>query len=426
MKKLLCILLSTVLLVCICGCSTSDNSYSSEIIEVIYEEETVYEGDNTVSDTTDKTVSSTSDTSSKENTGSIVHTSQPDTSTESQENTFYLNDDKVLEKIKLNGRTQKTDEGIVLDFAASAIEFNTDSSSVMLEVNAESGVYYSVLVDDKPEIERGITEQGVNYINLVRGLGAGQHNIKFIRATEGRSGNSMTAVNIQLDEGKSLVASTKNESGVLIEFLGDSMSSGYGNLVHNGASNASDLKYQDSLKAYPYLVASKLGFDYRIVSLSAIALKERTINNVTYPAFYDFYKLENYYKDKNQSYTSSNPQDVDIVVLNLGTNDVANGTLDNEDSSKVEEYAGIYTDLITKIGYNKDAKIVFLSGIMWCHEQTPAYNSAKLKLNELGYNNVYLYDLPSYQSGGGGHPSADEHQKVADALIKFFKDNGIA
>ncbi len=450
MKRKFCILMIIVLLISLCGCSKpSNDSYSSDEIEIIiHEDETVYEEDDTVVsnnstsnvDEVSSQVETTSQTSSEDNQDISVDNSSVDSSDssvnssdnvvtsskveENTENVCRLNKENVLKNIKLNGRCQKLADGVGLNHTACAIEFNTDSNNVLLEITADAGVYYSVFVDGKLTKERCVTESGTNYIALARGLSDGVHNIKFVRENESRGGHSITAVNLQLDEGKSLLE--KDSDKILIEFLGDSMTSGYGNLANSTTPNASDLKNQNSLKAYPYLIIDHFDFDYRILSMSGIALKERTINGVVYPPFYDFYKVENYYADKTLSYTSSNSQDVDIVVINLGTNDVFNGSLSSKDISKVEEYTDIYTNLITDIGYRKDVKIVFVSGVMSCHDQISSYQGAKTKLNSLGYTDVYMYDCLSYNSGGGGHPSADEHSKVADALIKFFKDNKIA
>ncbi|MBQ8741554.1 MAG: hypothetical protein IJY79_08415 [Clostridia bacterium] len=429
MKRFLCGVISIALLLCLFGCNNNSSyDYSSAEIEIIYQEEIVDSDDNNTT-TSNTSFSQNVDGASQSSASDTVETSKPDTplpTDEPQENIYYLNDADTLKNIKLNGRCEKTSDGIGLNFAASAIEFNTDSSSAMLEVTAKAGVYYSVFVDGKLTEERAVTESGTNYIILARGLSEGSHNIKFVRATEGRGGNLLTAVSIQFDEGRSVVSGSA-QSDVLIEFLGDSLTSGYGNLTTSVVEKASDLKYQNSLKAYPYLIAEKLGFDYRIVSMSGIALKERTDNNNNrYPAFYDFYCLENYYKDKTQKYTSSNPQDVDIVVVNLGTNDVSKGLFDTDDAAQVEEYSRLYAELITNIGYRTDAKIVFVSGVGWCHTQKGAYDAAKAKLNTLGYNNVYVYDCLTYNSGGENHPSENEHQEAADAIIKFFKDNGIS
>ena len=115
-----------------------------------------------------------------------------------------------------------------------------------------------------------------------------------------------------------------------------------------------------------------------------------------------------------------------MVVVNLGTNDASDGLYNEKDPKSVKNYGKRYADLITNIGYRKDVKIVFISGVCWCHTQTAAYTAAKAELKERGYNNTYSIDIRSLQSGGGGHPSAEEHVEVADTLYKFFKENKIA
>lgn len=422
MKKILCILISLVLLI-LCGCSTGYSDDYSSVIEVIYDEqeETIMGESNNADNSSNQSVNNiqSSDIDSDVDEPSIESTTN--NNAEPEENILNLNDENVLKNIKLNGRCQKTTEGIGLNFSASAIEFNIDGGGAVIKVVAGANVYFSIFVDDKLTEERKLIECGTNYIILARGLSQGSHNIKFVREGESKPGATVTVANIQLDDGKKMLP-LSNENALLIECLGDSMTSGYGNLVDKNAANPSDLKNQNSLRAYPYLLANELGLDYRIVSMSGIALGLRD----GYPTFYDFYSAENYHKDPTQKYNSSNPQDVDIVMVNLGTNDASAGLLNDKDPSSVEEYAQRYTDLITGIGYRKDVKIVFVSGVMWCHSQTEAYKNAKTKLSALGYNNVYIHDVKTYNSGGGGHPSISEHELVAQELVKFFKDNSIA
>ena len=422
MKKILCILISLVLLI-LCGCSTGYSDDYSSVIEVIYDEqeETIMGESNNADNSSNQSVNNiqSSDIDSDVDEPSIESTTNNNAETE--ENILNLNDENVLKNIKLNGRCQKTTEGIGLNFSASAIEFNIDGGGAVIKIVAGLNVYFSIFVDDKLTEERKLIECGTNYVILARGLSQGSHNIRFVRECESRPSATATVVNVQLDDGKKLLP-LYNEDVPLIECLGDSITSGYGNLIDKNAPNASDLKNQNSLRAYPYLLANELGLDYRIVSMSGIALGLRD----GYPTFYDFYSAENYHKDPTQKYNSSNPQDVDIVMVNLGTNDASAGLLNDKDPSSVEEYAQRYTDLITGIGYRKDVKIVFVSGVMWCHSQTEAYKNAKTKLSALGYNNVYIHDVKTYNSGGGGHPSISEHELVAQELVKFFKDNSIA
>lgn len=418
-------LLSSALVLVLCACSsTTDDAMSTEVEvivdKVIYDESKTESVTDNVSSsvpvTSEPTVSdvSSGDTSSKSDENSSASTP------EVEESIYHLNDAKSLEKVKLNGRCDRTDYGVSLSMSASAIEFNTDSSSVLLEINADCGLYYTVVVDGKVTMDhKAIEVSGTDYLAIARGLSAGTHNIKFIRDSEARSGLEFTVVNIQLDEGSKLL--NKDADKQIIEFLGDSLTSGYGNLI-TGTANASDLKNQSATKAYSYLLANKLDMDYRIVSMSGIALGLRE----GYPTFPEFYSLESYHIDKEKKYASSNPADVDVVVVNLGTNDASDGLYNEKDPKSVENYGKRYADLITNIGYRKDVKVVFISGVCWCHTQTAAYNVAKAELKERGYNNTYSIDIRTLQSGGGGHPSAEEHVEVADTLYKFFKDNNIA
>lgn len=420
MERFLCILISATLLLCFCGCS---GNTSSEKVEVIYEE--VDSGSNltdNISSSNDD-MSSSEESSSVEDNNNVLDTSNPDPiilPDDTHENIYYLNDSTTLDKIKLNGRTQKTSSGININHAASAIEFNMDSSSVMLEIYASSGLYYTVMVDGEITAHhQEIENYGTNYI-FVRDLETGSHNIKFIRDSESRTNLVFTVVSVQLDDGSTLLA--KDENKKVIEFLGDSLTSGYGNIIDNGVANPSDLKNQSATKAYPFLLANKLGYDYRIVSMSGIALGKRE----GYPSFPEFYNLESYHIDRTtQMYTSSSPEDVDIVVVNLGTNDIGAKMYDANNIESVNEYIQHFTNLITEIGYRKDVKIIFVTGV-WHKEPIAAIKGAINKLKTLGYNNAYALELTEYKSGGGAHPSAKEHQAIADKLAQFVKDNGIA
>ena len=238
MKKTLCILLSFALVLGLCACSsTTDDATSTEVEvivdKVIYDESKTESVTDNVSSsvpvTSEPTVSS-GDTSSKSDENSSASTP------EVEESIYHLNDAKSLEKVKLNGRCDKTDYGVSLSMSASAIEFNTDSSSVLLEINADRGLYYTVVVDGKVTMDhKAIEVSGTDYLAIARGLSAGTHNIKFIRDSEARSGLKFTVVNIQLDEGSKLL--NKDADKQIIEFLGDSITSGYGNLII-GAANA--------------------------------------------------------------------------------------------------------------------------------------------------------------------------------------------
>ena len=467
MKKILCLLLSVMLLISLCGCQNREDNLSSNAEEVIVEEIVQTQSGNNQNSQyiTNSTIENSSNIS---NNGSVLdnsndnavsnneingsnvdnsniassieptvpnsnnnvasntqstntNTSSTNSGSQSTSNSgvYMLNDSNVLKNIKLNGRCDKLPEGISLGLSASAIEFNTNSTAVMLVANCADGVYYTIEIDGQITQKHVAATSGTNYIIVARGLSKGTHNVKIIRDGEGKPNMHFTAVNLQLDDGELL---DREEDKTLIEFLGDSLTSGCGNLIINGMPNPYELKNQSATSAYPYLVASKLGLDYRIVSQSGIALGKRD----GYESFPDYYNIENYYLDKEKKYTSSNPQDVDIVVVNLGTNDMASGMYNTKDIQQVRLYEKNYANLIKTIGYRKDAKIVFVSGV-WYNDPAISDGGVVKELQALGYNNVYtLPFVKQYKSGGDSHPSEKEHQEIADAIINLFKVNGIA
>ena len=402
MKKFLCLILVLLMSIGVCGCGNNKtDDYSSYNVETIVEEIVEIQGDNI---SAQKPASSETDAASSQQETPIQSEDKVLTSdvtiiqdNEVASNTYYLNDAQVLTNIKLNGRCDLAADGINLNHAASAIEFNTDSSSVLLEVEAASNLYYTVMIDGEITAQHQQFEiTGNNYVIAARGLGSGAHNIKFIRDSESRTDLKFTVVSIELDNNSVLL--TRDADKKVIEFLGDSITSGYGNLAENGVDNSSDLKYLSATKAYPFLVASELGYDYRVVSMSGIALAKRE----GYPSFPEFYNLESYHTDRVKKYTSSDPQDVDIVVVNLGTNDVGVQMHDAKNSQSVKEYKQHFVNLITDIGYRKGAKIVFVAGV-WYKEPITAINEAVAGLKTLGYNDVYALELKEYRSGGGAH-----------------------
>ena len=209
MKKVLSIIMATTLLLCLCACNNNpSDDYSSVEVEIIYEDGTgsMYVDEN------GEVTSNIPGTTSSQNTGTTSKpgVSSPDNT--SQENKYYLNDANTLKNIKFNGRCVETTAGVSLNHAASAIEFNTNSSSVMLELDATAGTYYTVMIDGQiTEQHLAVENSGKNYIIVARRLSSGTHNIKFIRDGESRANVTFTAVSIQLDDGATLLAKNGNK-----------------------------------------------------------------------------------------------------------------------------------------------------------------------------------------------------------------------
>ena len=102
------------------------------------------------------------------------------------------------------------------------------------------------------------------------------------------------------------------KSDLKIEFVGDSITAGYGVLGNKG--DAWSVTNSDCTGSYAYLTAQKLDADYSVVAWSGICTKAYMWANIN---------MDNLYKRVSNSNTAQYAFDFspDVVVLNLGTNE---------------------------------------------------------------------------------------------------------
>lgn len=328
-----------------------------------------------------------------------------------ERNTYALKDN--VGSLKLYGRMAATNKGITCDFAASGIEFNVYAQGfVKLNVTHElqtfeshknDDVYLAIIVDGvrdprRYKVPSGKTEE----MNIAYFEEAGAHTIQILRETEIKNGlltlESLTFVG-RLEEKPA-------DEELYVEFIGDSITSGYGNLITNGINPAGDADYKDALQAYSYLTAKALGADFSLVSNSGMGLTAgyRPVK------VRDFYRAEAYYRSATKVYAPTRTPDV--VVINIGTNDQAKkadtATFKNDVKALIADVRSLY---------GEDVKIVWAYGMMM-----DGYISHVLEATA-GMENFYTVELPNNRSAGGGHPNLDTHKAASEALAKFIKEN---
>ena len=169
---------------------------------------------------------------------------------------------------------------------------------------------------------------------------------------------------------------------------------------------------QDGTKSYAYYAAQALGADISVLARSGIgAYQGWDSGNPALPPMYDYIS---YYRDKTARWDFS--RQADIVVINLGTNDLWTGG-----SSRALTQA--MQDFMRQVRQkNPQAKIVWAAGgIMadYLDEADDAVDS--LGGPQKGY---YVCPLPcGPNKGGNGHPTAEQHQSMADSLVAFLRRN---
>ncbi|MCM1165714.1 MAG: GDSL-type esterase/lipase family protein [Lachnospiraceae bacterium] len=217
----------------------------------------------------------------------------------------------------------------------------------------------------------------------------------------------------------------------LIEFVGDSITCGYG-VDDPDKSHSFSTKTEDVTKAFAYKTAQALDADYSMVSFSGYGIisgysdGEKKVSAQTLPKYYT--KL-GYSWSQNGLFVPSDidwdfsKRQPDIIVINLGTNDDSY-TLTHKE--RQEEYSAAYTEFLKKVRENNpDAKIVCAFGVM----TDRLFDYVQLAVDnytaETGDENVSTLKFDVQQASDGysadWHPSVTTHDKTAAKLTEYLK-----
>lgn len=218
---------------------------------------------------------------------------------------------------------------------------------------------------------------------------------------------------------------------LLIEFVGDSITCGYG--VDDPDKNHNfSTKTEDVTKAYAYKTAQALNADYSMVSFSGYGIitgysdgeKKQTAQQV--PKYYT--KLGHSWSGNGEF----KPQEIawdfdkrqpDIIVINLGTND---DSYTKDVVERKEEYCQAYIEFLKTVrSKNPDAKIVCALGIM----TDRLFEYVQIAVDDYsaltGDKNVSAlkFDVQKASDGYSAdwHPSITTHDKASQKLVDYLK-----
>lgn len=323
---------------------------------------------------------------------------------------------KAMGRYKTQGRTTADDKGVSLYGAADGIEFNADCSgsvtvtvSVSDELNCGeySGLYLAAYIDgERVEKRFHVNTHGSAEIVIAEGLEQGKHSFGIYRQTE-QGNDGLRVVGVSFD---GTFAETPAPGDYMIEFVGDSLTSGFGimdSLEYDGAWQG-DAIYCDATLAYGFLTAKNLNADYSIVAVQGMGVycgpQSRTMNEI-----YNCYP----FNDK-ADYVYPNTRPADVVVVQMLANDMETK---EQFGATDEQIFEAFKNLLLKIRErNPNAKIIVVSYKL-CTDQQRAV------VNELGGKDAgfYYHDIPSDGNGHGGHPSVDAHKATTKNLTMYIQ-----
>lgn len=347
-------------------------------------------------------------------------------------NTYKITE--TLEKLKINGRYAVTNAGeaggylpcITFDNSSALLSFNADcegdiSVDMTIETlasDADENKHFLVVVDGAEQRkvvtgQKGMTVKAV--LDVAKGLSRGNHTIEIYRQFEAGQG-LCDLISITVN---GVITERPKNKELFIEFFGDSITAGYGNLTTVDDEDNTNFSTKSSgTDTYAFLTAKALNADMYAVAQSGVAYAW----GVGQHDIFHFWSKTTFRRGDLGDYKAE--RQPDIVVINLGTNDHARDNVGefvyvNKGFSQ-EQMTEAAVKLLTQVRKDRpNAKIVWFYGMMGNRIGT----QIEAAVEQAGGSAKGFYYLEGEEGHGGGgwHPAKDEHKVNAEILTNFIR-----
>lgn len=315
--------------------------------------------------------------------------------------------------VLLVGRFDTSDPaGPKFAWSTSTIKANFQGTGISANLKSTGDNWFNVIIDGIVRTPVNVPAGTSSAVTLATGLTSGNHTVELVRRTEANIGEvQFLGFNVT---GGSLLAPPAPSSR-RIEFIGDSITCGYGN---EGTTQYQSFttKNENAYLAYGAMTARLLNADPVTVCWSGKGLVQNyggDLNDLM-PAVYS--RILPYNTTLAWDTSKWTPQ---VVVINLGTNDFSTGSIEKT------AFTAAYNNFLGKIrNQYPNAHIYCAVGPMlnWdqlakCKECITNVVSQK---NTSGDSKVHFIEFPA-QDGTNGygedwHPSVKTHELMANQL----------
>lgn len=370
----------------------------------------------------------------KNNGGQTSEETQSSKYINTETKTHYL----TSENVKLLGRSYFISDWLWMPYSSTGVEFNVNAKRLDVTFTGDSGAKnanetnaarVAVFVNGERKLDELIFDSEVTFtvFDEAEEISGEVQILKISEAANSTAGIACIA----LDKDGTFSPTTPKD--LKIEFIGDSITCGYG-VDDLNRNNHFKTSTEDNTKTYAYKAAKALNADYSMVSISGWGIISGYTGNDTKNAGS---QLPQYY-DKlgfswGNSFMGAKPQAIkwdfsqfqpDIVVINLGTND-ASYTKGKAD--RIDEYKAAYIEFLKTIREkNPDAHIICSLGIMG-QDLCPAVESVVTEYKALTGDEKITYLKFANQNQADGiaadwHPSEKTHTKAATLLVNTINE----
>ncbi len=333
--------------------------------------------------------------------------------------------------IKILGRHIIKDDILYLSFSASSVEFNFTGSSLSMRIRTDRADddiqrgYLGVFVDgrfshkiklDKPEGDYEVYKAAAAVPVVIRIMRFSENNF-------GKAGLISATFDGEITR--------TPDKDFKIEFIGDSITCGYGVegvFMKDNFSTATENPY----RAYSMKTVELLDADFSFCSWSGNGIvtnwipPERDEPDHSVPFMPELYPYTDLAGAAFQGFKDAPEYDFDsfqpdVVILNLGTND---HSFTRGIEARVEDFGTRYGNFVRFIRSKRpNAAIIGCLGVMGqdlCKEEARRFKLLNDK------NAFYMeFDLQKEEDGIGvdWHPSEVTHTKMAEKLSAFIRSN---
>lgn len=319
--------------------------------------------------------------------------------------------------VRYVGRIFTSDNNAVsFDWTGTYFETRFTGDYLAMKVSDTKKNYYNVFVDNK--FTKVISTQGKDrLVVLAEGLKKGEHTIRLQKRTEAEQGRT-TIHHFEVANSGSLL-SMKSISSRHIEFIGNSLTCGYGT-----EGKSKDEKFLPETEncnlAYACMLARYFDADYTLIAhsgqgavrnwgdsvqVSACTMKDRMMRTFDEDGsvFWNFAK---------------SPYKPNIVLINLGTNDFS-----PHNKPTYEQFSTAYKQIVQQIR-NAYGRVPILC--IAPRTEAPCYDYIKSVCDEISSDNVHFVGLFSNITnwhsdlGSNYHPNHEGQRKMAMAVLPYI------
>jgi lysophospholipase L1-like esterase len=277
--------------------------------------------------------------------------------------------------------------------------------------------YYNILIDGVVTSVLKV-DSGKKTYSLASVLKDGVHEIEIFKRTEEMFGKT-TFLGFTLDEGRKLVK-LKNARTKLFEFIGNSITCGYGNMGQLGGKFGAST--ENHYLTYAAFTSRSFNARHLAVCKSGIGI----YRNYAGPDSGNWDCMPNLYQriflyDSLPLYDFK--QKPDLIFIDLGTNDFSTPTGDS--SLWVKNYLR-FIDTI-QVKYQQPEIICLLGPMLGGKDLDKVRNYLKTVVeiaDKKGKGKVHFFEM-SHQTGDLGidyHPTVAQHIKNGRELVKFVSE----